>query len=217
MRAPVEGRDQRDGDAVVRSRDYRSDSNQHWRSGCPHEELRAARSPAAAADAPGDLGYPGRDDGRDDARDARRGERAAARAARRRPDRPLVRGRHRPRLRLRLARHGGARCAALRENGEREIRLVGTDMSERVGRPPSLRRVPPRPGRLRPRLRRRGARGRRARGRRRRCSRSRRSTSRASPQRTATAFRMPVLVSSPTRSTARTTRPRPTRCCTGWA
>ena len=40
---------------------------------------------------------------------------------------------------------------ALRENGEREVRLVGTDMSERVGRPPPLRRVPSRAGGLRPR------------------------------------------------------------------
>ena len=59
---------------------YRSDSNQRWRSGCPHEELRARRlSLAPAADAPGDLGLPRRDDGRDDARDARRRARAPPR------------------------------------------------------------------------------------------------------------------------------------------
>ena len=56
---------------------------------------------------------------------------------------------------------------ALRENGEREVRLVGTDMSRSLGRPPPLRRVPPRARRGRPRLPRRGARDRRARGRRR--------------------------------------------------
>ena len=71
---------------------YRSDSNQHWRSGCPHEELARGRARMApAAHAPGDLGLPGRDDARDDARDARRGTRAAARPARRGPDRPHVR------------------------------------------------------------------------------------------------------------------------------
>jgi hypothetical protein len=32
---------QRDGAAVLRSEHYRSDSNQHWRHGCPHEELRS--------------------------------------------------------------------------------------------------------------------------------------------------------------------------------
>ena len=52
------------------SRDhYRSDSNQHWRAGCPHEELAARRVRVAAAAHPSrDLGLPGRDDARDDAR-----------------------------------------------------------------------------------------------------------------------------------------------------
>ena len=40
---------------------YRSDSNQHWRQGCPHEELARGRVRAApAAHPPGDLGVPGR-------------------------------------------------------------------------------------------------------------------------------------------------------------
>ncbi len=59
---------------------YRSDSNQHWRSGCPHDELAAGSFPfAAAARPPGDLGVRRSDDARDDAdadldadRDARR-------------------------------------------------------------------------------------------------------------------------------------------------
>ena len=89
MREPVEG--------VVNVMEapwadvYRSDSNQHWRQGCPHEELARRRvRAAAAAHPPGDLGLPGRDDARDDAGDARRRARAPARAARRGPDRSLV-------------------------------------------------------------------------------------------------------------------------------
>ena len=57
---------------------YRSDSNQHWRSGCPHEELAGRRVPvAAAADASRDLGLRRRDDGRDDARQCWRRRRSA--------------------------------------------------------------------------------------------------------------------------------------------
>ena len=52
---------------------YRSDSNQHWREGCPHEELRAgAFEWLQLLVHPEIWVYPGRDDGRDDARDARR-------------------------------------------------------------------------------------------------------------------------------------------------
>ena len=70
---------------------YRSDSNQHWRHGCPHEEL-AARivRVAAAVDASGDLGVRGRDDARVDGVDARRRPRRAARASAARQNRPLV-------------------------------------------------------------------------------------------------------------------------------
>src|SRR5438132_10210737 len=89
---------------------------------------------AAAPRAPGDLGLRGRDDARDDALPARAGARAAARAARGRPDRPLVR----PATVLVSACGAPGTAAllrALRENGERELRLVGTDMGERaVGR-----------------------------------------------------------------------------------
>ena len=58
---------------------YRSDSNQHWRSGCPHGELARRRVRlAAAADPPRDLALPGRDDARDDAVAYRRRARASA-------------------------------------------------------------------------------------------------------------------------------------------
>ena len=91
MRSPVEGAINVMEEPWFDPETYRSDSNQHWRSGCPHEELRNGGVPlAAAADAPRDLGLPGHADGRDDARDARGGEGAPPRAARRRPDRPLV-------------------------------------------------------------------------------------------------------------------------------
>lgn len=42
MRAPVEGAENVMGERFFAPGRYRSDSNQHWRSGCPHEELRAA-------------------------------------------------------------------------------------------------------------------------------------------------------------------------------
>ena len=70
---------------------YRSDSNQHWRSGCPHEELAAGSvRVAAAAHASRDLGLPGRDDAGDDAGDARGRARPRSRAPGRRPDRPVT-------------------------------------------------------------------------------------------------------------------------------
>ncbi len=68
---------------------YRSDSNQHWRAGCPHDELRAGHVLLAPdPHPPGDLGLRGRDDGRDDARDGRGRERAPAGAAGSRRNRP---------------------------------------------------------------------------------------------------------------------------------
>ena len=42
MRAPVGGCRQRDGGAVVQPRDYRSDSNQHWRTACRARSSRRA-------------------------------------------------------------------------------------------------------------------------------------------------------------------------------
>ena len=101
---------------------------------------------------------------------------------------------HRARLRLRRARHGGA-STRLRENGERDVRLVGTDMSERsVGRHlcDAFHLVP---GGRRPGLRRRGARGRRARGGRRRAAAVvvRPGGARRAPR----ALPVPVLVSGP--------------------
>ena len=43
MRSPVEGATNVMETPWFDPETYRSDSNQHWRSGCPHEELRAAR------------------------------------------------------------------------------------------------------------------------------------------------------------------------------
>src|ERR671922_1247080 len=84
---------------------------------------------AAAADPPGDLGLPRHDDARDDDGDARRRARARPRAPRRGPNRPDVRP-----LTVLLTASGvpgsAALIRALRENGERDVRLVGTDMSQ---------------------------------------------------------------------------------------
>ncbi len=136
MRAPIEGAINVMEPPWFDPETYRSDSNQHWRSGCPHEELARGRLPVAAApDPPRDLGLSGRDDGRDDAGDARGGAGAAPRPARRRPDRPRREGRS-PSSSPRPARPGRRRCCAgCAANGERTVRLVGTDMSERsIGR-----------------------------------------------------------------------------------
>ena len=123
---------------------------------------------------------------------------------------------HGPRHRVAARPGRAALLRALRENGEREVRLVGTDMSERaVGRHlcDAFHLVP---AGLRPRLRGRDSRARRARGRRRRpaavvvrprglaAHRDRFPVSRCSSRRRR-------------RSTARTTRRRPTRCCSGSA
>ncbi|HET7046222.1 MAG TPA: hypothetical protein VFI37_15345 [Gaiellaceae bacterium] len=45
MRAPVAGAVNVMQDGYFDPATYRSDSNQHWRSGCPHEELAAGRFP----------------------------------------------------------------------------------------------------------------------------------------------------------------------------
>ena len=174
---------------------YRSDSNQHWRHGCPHDELAAgAVRVAAAPDAPGDLGVRGRDDARVDGVVPRRRPCRAPRAPAARQHRPLVKP-----ITVMVTASGAPGTAALlralRENGEREVRLVGTDMSERVGRPPSLRLVPRRSRRRRPRVPRRDARG-----------RERESVDAILPQSSfdleglaehVDRFPMPVLVSSP--------------------
>src|SRR4029077_11815736 len=86
---------------------------------------------APAAHAPGDLGPPGLDDARDDAGDARRRARTAARAARSRPNRPLVSPDPITVLVSACGAPGtAALMRALRENGERDVRIVGTDMGD---------------------------------------------------------------------------------------
>ena len=121
---------------------------------------------AAAAHAPGDLGL-SRASGW-----ARRCARCSTRSASstssssRRTGSTSREADHRPRLRLGRARHGRAPARAARER-----RARGAPRRHRheraLDRPPPLRRVPPRAGRLGLRLRGRDARRRRARGRRR--------------------------------------------------
>ena len=63
---------------------YRSDSNRHWRSGCPHEALRRGEFEwLQLLTHPEIWVYPGRVDAADDAGDARRRARAGSRATRR--------------------------------------------------------------------------------------------------------------------------------------
>ena len=147
-------------------------------------------------------GRSGRDDARDDGGDARRRPRRPARAAAGRQDRPLVSELASPRCSVRSWSPRRARrerprsCSALRRNGEREVRLVGTDMSERsVGRHlcDAFHLVP---AGSRPGVPGRGAaRSPSARASTRSC-RSRRSTSKGWPTHV-DRFPMPVLVSSP--------------------
>src|SRR5579885_472735 len=89
---------------------------------------------AAAPDAPRDLGVRGGHDARVDGVVPRRRPRLAARAPAERQNRPLMRP-----IAIMVTASGAPGTAALlralRSNGEREVRLVGTDMSERsVGR-----------------------------------------------------------------------------------
>ncbi len=146
---------------------YRSDSNQHWRHGCPHEQLATRRVRVAPAPhAPGDLGLRRRDDGRDDAVVPRRRPRSAARAPARGQDRPLVRP-----ITVVVTASGAPGTAALLRGAARERRARGASRRHRheraVGGPAPLRRVPSRPRGLRSGVRRRGARDRRPGGRRR--------------------------------------------------
>ncbi len=135
MRSPVEGAINVMEAPWFDPETYRSDSNQHWRSGCPHEELRDAAFPwLQLLTHPEIWVYPGSRMGEtmramlEEEKERRLG------AARRRPDRPLVKD-----ITVLVSASGAPGTAALlkglRANGERTVRLVGTDMSERsVGR-----------------------------------------------------------------------------------
>ena len=135
MRSPVEGVINVMEAALVRSRDLSLGLEPALALGLPARGAAQRCVPlAAAADAPRDLGLPGHADGRDDARDARGGEGAPPRAARRRQNRSLMKD-----VTVLVSASGAPGTAALlkglRANGERTVRLVGTDMSERsVGR-----------------------------------------------------------------------------------
>src|SRR6185437_6879021 len=103
--------------------------------GVPARGARRRRVRAAAAAHPsGDLGVRRRDDGGDDAVHARGRARAPPRAAGRRPNRPGVRVLGTPPITVLVSACGAPGTAALmralRENGEREVRIVGTDMGE---------------------------------------------------------------------------------------
>ena len=134
MRAPIDGAINVMEAPWFDPEPYRSDSNQHWRSGCPHEELRAgAFAWLQLLTHPEIWVYAGRAMG-ETMRAMLEEEKERASSSSPRTGSTSREGRHRPRLRLGRARDGGA-AAGLRENGERTVRLVGTDMSERsVGR-----------------------------------------------------------------------------------
>ena len=114
---------------------YRSDSNQNWRHGCPHEELAAGSFPwLQLLTHPEIWAYPG--ETMRATMDAFLDADRAARLEQLRADRidldmkPIT---------VIVTASGAPGTAALlhalRANGEREVRLVGTDMSERsVGR-----------------------------------------------------------------------------------
>src|SRR5207302_7657106 len=97
----------------------------------PARRARARRVRLAAAPDPsGDLGVRRRDDARDDGAVSRRRPRRALRTPPPRQNRSLLRA-----ITVMVTASGAPGTAALlrglRENGEREVRLVGTDMSER--------------------------------------------------------------------------------------
>ena len=142
------------------------DSNQHWRSGCPHEELaRGEFEWLQLLTHPEIWAYDGATMGETMRVVPRRRPRggleqlAATGSTSREAD-------HRPRHRLGRARHGGAAARAARERRARGA--ARRHRHERaLGRPAPLRRVPPRSGRLRPGFADAMPRDRRARGRRR--------------------------------------------------
>ena len=217
--APVDGARQRDGGAVLRAGALPLRLEPALAQRLPARGARRAASFAwlQLLTHPEIWAYPGATMGETmramlDAERERRLEQLADG-----PDRPLVKPLDDPRHRLAARPGTAALLRALRENGERPVRLVGTDMSERaIGRHlcDAFHLVP---GGLRPGLRRRDARGLPPRGRRRRAAavvvrpararRARRSASRASP----------CSSRRRRRSAARTTRRRRTRCSTGSA
>ena len=115
---------------------YRSDSNQHWRSGYPTEALaRGEFEWLQLLTHPEIWVFEGDDDARDDGVDARRRARGAAGGSSPTTGSTSREADHRPRHGARARPGTAALVRALRENGEREVRLVGADMSERsVGR-----------------------------------------------------------------------------------
>ena len=195
---------------------YRSDSNQPWRHGCPHEQLAAGEFEwLQLLTHPEIWAFDGatmrETMGRSSTPTAPRGSSTSATTG----STLVSEADHRHRHRLRRAGHGGAAARAARERRARgPARRHGHERA--LGRASSLRRVPHRPGRRRPGLSRRdaarspsGGRGRDpaavvVRPRRARGARSSGSRSPCSSRRR-------------TRSGARTTRPRRTRCCTGSA
>src|SRR5262249_3904939 len=128
-------RGERDGAAVLRPGALSLRLEPALAQRLPARPARGRRVRVASApDSPRDLGVRGLDDARDDGVDARRRAVDAARAPPARQDRPGMKA-----ITVMVTASGAPGTAALlralRENGERELRLVGTDMSERsVGR-----------------------------------------------------------------------------------
>ena len=145
-RAPIDGATNVMTEPWFDPEHYRSDSNQHWRHGCPHEELAAGRVRVApAADPSGDLGLRRRDDARDDGVVPRRRPSRAPRAACGRTGSTSREADHRRRHRRGRAGNGGAAARAARERRARGA--ARRHRHERaLGRAAPLRRVPPRSG-----------------------------------------------------------------------
>ena len=135
MTAPIEGAVNVMAEPWFDPGHYRSDSNQHWRHGCPHEQLaRGEFEWLQLLTHPEIWAYDGATMG-ETMRSFLDADRAGpARAPPRRPDRSRMKP-----ITVVVTASGAPGTAALlrglRENGEREVRLVGTDMSERsIGR-----------------------------------------------------------------------------------
>ena len=135
MSAPIDGAMNVDDRAVVRPDHYRSDSNAHWRHGCPHDALAAGEFEwLQLLIHPEIWVYDGETMGETMESFLDADQSGPPRAPAGRQDRPLVKP-----ITVVVTASGAPGTAALlralRENGEREVRLVGTDMSERsVGR-----------------------------------------------------------------------------------
>ena len=175
MRAPIEGAINVMGEPYFDPATYRSDSNQHWRHGCPHEELRAGAFPwLQLLTHPEIWAYEGETMGRRCGRCSRRRRTAGSRcwpttestsrdgdrSPRRRPQRRRAGRRHGAPADRRAVVTRGARAAAPLRTGRFEgaPRYLGLDEQGREvlsyieGEPASRPRARGRRGRRRARI-----------------------------------------------------------------